>query len=259
MLTWSYTDSDFETIGTTRTNMFNQARVTRSIPGAVATIGVSERVTFLRKTYMHLAAAILAFVALEYALLDQGSPLFEAVTVPWVNFIFGHSWLIILALFMGASYIAERWANSDTSRGMQYAGLGLFVIAEAMIFTPMLLIADQHYPGAIADAAVLTAFLFGGLTATVFITKKDFSFMRGALTMAMFGVLGLIVTSVLFGFQLGTLFSFAMVLLASGYVLYFTSNVLHHYRPSQYVAASLALFSAIALLFWYILRIFMRD
>ncbi len=239
--------------------MFQQARSNRSIPGAVATIGVSERVTFLRKTYAHLGLAILAFVALEYALLDQSGPLFHAITVPWINMIMGTSWLLILALFMGASFVAQKWANSDTSRGVQYAGLGLYIIAEAMIFTPMLLMADMHYPGAIADAAVLTLFLFGGLTATVFITKKDFSFMRGALTMAMFGAMGLIVTSVLFGFQLGTFFSAIMVLLASGYVLYFTSNVLHQYRPSQYVAASLALFSAIALLFWYILRIFMRD
>lgn len=239
--------------------MFNQAQTIRSIPGAVATIGVNERVTFIRKTYAHLGMAILAFVALEYALLDQSSPLFEAVTVPWVNFIFGNSWLIILALFMGASYLAQKWANSDTSRGVQYAGLGLYIIAEAMIFTPILLIADSQYPGAIANAAVLTLFLFGGLTATVFITKKDFSFMRGALTMAMFGVVGLIISSILFGFQLGTLFSAGMVILASGYILYYTSNVLHHYRPSQYVAASLALFSAIALLFWYILRLFMRD
>ncbi len=239
--------------------MFKQARVTRSIPGAVATIGVNERVTFLRKTYVHLAMAIFAFVALEYALLDETSPLFEAVTMPWFKIIVSSSWLLVLALFMGASFVAQKWANSDTSRGVQYAGLGLYVIAEALIFTPLLLIAKYEYPGAIENAAVLTLFLFGGLTATVFITKKDFSFMRGALTMATFGAMGLIISSVLFGFALGTVFSAVMVLLAAGYVLYYTSNVLHHYRPSQYVAASLALFSAIALLFCYILQLFMRD
>ncbi len=239
--------------------MFQKARSNRIIPGAVATVGVSERVTFLRKTYAHLGIAILAFVALEYVLLDATGPLYEAVTVPWVNLVLSGSWLIVLALFMGASFVAQKWANSDTSRGVQYAGLGLYIIAEALIFTPMLLIAEHRYPGAIANAAVLTLFLFGGLTATVFITKKDFSFMRGALTMATFGAMGLIISAVLFGFQLGSLFSAVMVLLAAGYVLYYTSNVLHHYRPSQYVAASLALFSAIALLFWYILQLFMRD
>jgi FtsH-binding integral membrane protein len=240
--------------------MFQQAQSNRAIPGAVATVGVNERVTFLRKTYAHLGLAIFAFVALEYVLLDMDGPLFEAVTVPFLK-LAGSSWLIILALFMGVSWVADKWANSDTSRGVQYLGLGLYVIAEALIFTPILLIANLEFPGVIADAAVLTLFLFGGLTATVFITKKDFSFMRGALTIAGFGAMALIVISILFGFHLGTIFSGAMILLASGYVLYYTSNVLHHYRPTQYVAASLALFAAIALLFWYVLRILMalRD
>lgn len=237
--------------------MFQQAQSHRTIPGAVATIGVNERVTFLRKTYGHLAGAILAFVALEYALLSVSSPLFETITIPWLNFVFGGSWLIILALFMGASWIANTWANSNTSRGMQYLGLGLYIIAEALIFTPILAYANFEMPGVIADAAVLTLFLFGGLTAAVFITKKDFSFMRGALTTASFGAMGIIVASILFGFTLGTLFSGAMILLMAGYILYSTSNVLHHYRPTQYVAASLALFAAIATLFWYVLRLLM--
>ncbi len=241
--------------------MFQQAQSQRPIAGAVATIGVNERVTFLRKTYAHLLGAVLAFVGLEYMLLDMSSPLFESVTVPWLNFVYSGSWLIILALFMGASWIANKWANSDTSKGMQYVGLGLYVLVEALIFTPVLYYANMKMPGVIADAAVLTLFMFAGLTATVFITKKDFSFMAGALNIAMFGALGIIVASILFGFTLGTLFSGVMILVASGYVLYYTSNVLHHYRPTQYVAASLALFAAIALLFWYVLRILMalRD
>ena len=241
--------------------MFQQAQPQRPIAGAVATAGASERITFIRKTYAHLGAAILAFVALEYLLLDMSGPVYEAVTVPWLNFVFGGSWLIILALFMGASWIANTWANSDSSRGIQYVGLGLYILVEALIFTPVLFYANMKQPGVIADAGVLTLFLFGGLTASVFITKKDFSFMRGALTMAGFGAMGIIVASLLFGFTLGTLFSGAMILLASGYVLYYTSNVLHHYRPTQYVAASLALFAAIALLFWYVLRLLMalRD
>jgi len=237
--------------------MFEQAQSRRPIVGAVATAGVNERVTFLRKTYAHLAIAIFAFVALEYMLLDQTGPLFASVTVPWITFAFKSSGLIVLALYMGSSWLATQWANSDTSRGIQYLGIGLYIVAEALIFTPVLFYANLKMPGVIADAGVLTLFLFAGLTATVFITKKDFSFMRGALSMASFGALGLILTSYLFGFSLGALFSAVMIALASGYVLYYTSNVLHHYRPTQYVAASLALFSAIALLFWYVLRLLM--
>jgi FtsH-binding integral membrane protein len=33
--------------------------------------------------------------------------------------------------------------------------------------------------------------------------------------------------------------------------------VLHHYRVGQHVAASLALFASVALLFWYILQLLM--
>lgn len=69
--------------------------------------------------------------------------------------------------------------------------------------------------------------------------------------------MGLIVCAILFGFNLGVLFSGVMVGLAAGYILYDTSNVMHHYRTDQYVAASLALFASVALLFWYVLRLVM--
>ena len=64
----------------------------------------------------------------------------------------------------------------------------------------------------------------------------------------------------LFDFNLGNLFAGVMVAFAAAYILYYTSNILHHYRLDQHVAASLALFASVALLFWYILQLFMnRD
>jgi len=39
--------------------------------------------------------------------------------------------------------------------------------------------------------------------------------------------------------------------------LFYTSNVLHHYRISQHVAAALALFASVMTLFWYVLQIFL--
>jgi FtsH-binding integral membrane protein len=109
-------------------------------------------------------------------------------------------------------------------------------------------------------AGGITLALFAALTAYVFITKKDFSAWRGILMVLALGSFGLIGASIVFGFQLGVAFSIGMVVLAAGYILYYTGNVLHHYRVNQHVAAALALFSAVALLFWYILRLFMsRD
>ena len=245
--------------------MFAQAHDERSIPGAVATLGVDVRREFLKKTYGHLLGAILAFVGLEYALLSKASPLREMVTEPIMSALARtpYGWLVVLGLFMGAGYVAQRWASSDTSRGIQYLGLGLYVVAEALIFMPMLLIATSlaKYDGVVPVAGLSTVLLFAGLTATVFLTKKDFSFLGGALSIASMAALGIILCSILLGFHLGIVFTVAMIALAAGYTLYYTSQVLAHYRPTQHVAASLALFATIALLFYYVLRLFMslRD
>ena len=159
-------------------------------------------------------------------------------------------------MFVG--HVADRWARSDKSPAMQYLGLGLYILAEAIIFMPILFIAVYFTsPDVLPTAALLTGCLFVGLTGTVFITRKDFSFMRSALTIGGVVAMGLVVCSILFGFNLGTIFSVAMIALAAGYILYYTSNVLHHYRTDQHVAASLALFAAVALMFWYILRLVM--
>ncbi|MCA9521902.1 MAG: Bax inhibitor-1/YccA family protein [Myxococcales bacterium] len=218
----------------------------------VANAGADARSLFIRQTYMHVAGAILGFALLEYILLQL--PFTTRLITMMVGSRF--SWLAVLGLFMGVSYVADRWAQSDTSRGMQYLGLSLYVVAEAIIFLPLLYVAARvAHPNVLPSAALLTLTLFGGLTATVFLTKKDFSFLRGALTIGFFVALGVIVASAIFGFNLGVIFSGAMILLAGGSILYTTSNVLHHYRTDQYVAASLALFAGIALLFWYILRL----
>ena len=226
----------------------------RPIPGAVATVGVDERMAFVKRTYAHLAAAIFAFVGLTAAIMDSS---LDEKMVAW-TFSGQWNWFILLGLFMAAGWLANKWAMSDTSRGVQYLGLGLYVVAEAFIMTPLLHIA-AHYSteGIIPTAGVLTLLVFGGLTATVFVTKKDFSFLRGALVAGTFAALGLIVAGAIFGFDLGLLFAGFMIVLASGYVLYYTSQVLAHYRPTQHVAAALALFAAIALLFYYILYFLM--
>jgi FtsH-binding integral membrane protein len=216
----------------------------------------AERVAFIRKTYAHLGAAVLLFVALEYMLMHS------SLAMPILKLTVGHGrigWLAVLGAFMLVSWIAENWARSQSSPGMQYAGLALYVVAETVIFLPLLYIAAKlsKDENIIGQAGLITGVVFAGLTATVFFTKSDFSWMRQILAVAGFAALGLIVASLLFGFTLGTLFAGVMVVVASGYILYHTSNVLHHYPIGSHVAAALALFAAVALLFWYVLRILM--
>jgi FtsH-binding integral membrane protein len=213
-----------------------------------------ERARFIRKTYLHLAAAILAFVALETFLFASGA---AQVIISTLRLGGSMSWLLVLGAFMGVSYLASNWANSHTSKGMQYAGLGLYVAAQAVIFVPMLFIASVYGGGdVIVKAGIVTLGLFLGITSVVFLTRTDFSFLGPIIAIGGFVALGFIVASILFGFSLGSLFAFVMVAFAGTAILYETSNVMHRYHPTQHVAASLTLFAGIALLFWYILNIF---
>ena len=228
---------------------------TTTFGNSAADAAPQERASFIRKTYLHLAAAILAFIGLEVVLFSTG----VAQSIAGTMLGGGYSWLIVLALFMGVSMLANWWANSQTSRGMQYMGLLLYVVAEAIIFVPLLFIAANFSGGGIntiMKAGIVSLGLFAGLTAVVFITRTDFSFLGSILTIGGFVALGFIAASIIFGFSLGSLFAFIMVAFAATAILYSTSNVLHQYHPTQHVAASLSLFASVALLFWYILTIF---
>ena len=207
----------------------------------------------IRRTYHHLAFAVLAFIAMETLLLQWSGA--ERLVYLMVD---GYSWLFVLGAFMGVSGLADHWARSDTSSQLQYLGLGLYVVAEAVIFLPLLYIAANFSsPDVIPIAGIITALLFGGLTFTAFTTRTDFSFLRSILAIGGFLALGVIVASILFGFSLGILLSTLMMAFAGGAILYNTSNVIREYRPDQHVAASLALFASVALLFWYVLQVVM--
>jgi len=52
------------------------------------------------------------------------------------------------------------------------------VLAEAVVFAPLIIVAIAAAgPMLILNAILLSGALFAGLTATVFITRKDFSFL----------------------------------------------------------------------------------
>jgi FtsH-binding integral membrane protein len=149
---------------------------------------------------------------------------------------------------------------------MQYAGLFLYVFAQAVIFLPLLHFAKMASVniggtsvGVIPAAAITTLLVFAGVTAIAFVSKKDFSFLGGILGIIGIGALALIVIATLFGLNLGIWFVWAMVVFAAAYILYYTSAIMYQYRTDQYVAAALALFASVALLFWYVIQIFMSS
>ena len=219
----------------------------------VSQLPAEARAGFIRRTYAHLGAAIGLFALLEAALIQMGAGAIAIQILQTSKW----SWLIVLAAFMGVGMLADKWARSGASREMQYAGLGLYIVAEAIIFLPLIFMANAIAPGVLPNAALITGALVTGITFVAFTTRKDFSFIGPALKIGGFVALGLIVASIAFGMGLGMWFSAVMVLFAGGCVLYTTSNIIHHYNEEQHVAASLALFSSVALMFWYIIQLLM--
>lgn len=218
----------------------------------------NERASFIRLTYLHLLGAVLAFVGIEAALFSSGlaERLFSLMRGDGRSNV---GMLVVLLGFMGISWLANSWAQSAANKSLQYAGLALYVVAQALFLAPLLFLAANFGPpNVIASAGLITAIIFVGLTGAVFLTGADFSWLRTGLIVAGFAAFGVIICGLLFGFSLGLWFSGAMILFASGYILYDTSNVMHHYRIGQHVAASLALFASVALLFFYVLRLLME-
>jgi FtsH-binding integral membrane protein len=228
---------------------------TSTFGNSAAQAAPADRASFIRRTYLLLAFAILAFIGVEGFFFASGI----ANVIASVLFSGGAiGWLLVLGLFMGISFLANRWAVSETSKATQYFGLLLFIVAEAVIFVPLIYIATSASGDATVlwKAGITTLGLFLGITLTVFITRTDFSFLGPILAIGGFAALGFIIASAIFGFSLGSVFAFVMVAFAGTAILYETSNVLHRFNTQQHVAASLTLFASVALLFWYILSIF---
>ena len=234
----------------------NQAAVQNAPADAIAFAASEARVAFIRKTYTHLLGAIGVFVALCTVFVN--SPVADAM-INLVSMRFGG--LIMFVLFIGASTVANKWALTSVDPKKAYLGLGLYIVAMALFITPLLLLATLMEATSgqpiLLNAAILTLGAFTAMTAIVFFTGKDFSFLGSLLKVAVMVAFGVIACSYLFGFSIGILGCGAMALLSCGIILYETSNVMHRYRTGMHVAASLALFAAIALLFLYILQIVM--
>ncbi|NOX68429.1 MAG: permease [Gammaproteobacteria bacterium] len=216
----------------------------------VASLSVEDRSNFIWKCYAHVMGAILAFAAIEVYFFQSG--IAERIALPMLQ-----NWWMVFGAFILASWGATHVAHRIESKNAQYAAFAVFIVVEALIFAPMLYIASSMAPGMIESAAGVTILGVVGLVATAMITRKDFSFLRGMLVWGFMLAMVAIVSAMIFGFDLGTWFSVAMIGFAGAAVLYDTSNIMHHYPQDKYVAASMQLFASIAMMFWYILRLFM--
>ncbi len=223
----------------------------------VANVGVpltEDQPTFLRRTYLNLMGAVAAFVALEIFFFQSGIAI--ALTP-----IMTSNWLIVLGGFMLLGWLSNYMTSKNSSIEMQYVEMGVTILLQAIIFIPLLVYAVYFSDATVLSSAVMvTLAIFGVMTAIVGYSGKDFSFMGPFLSILGIAALIAIVGSVLLSVTLGFYFSLAMVVFAAGVVLYQTSKIIHVYGPGQHVAAATGLFAAVALLFYYVIGLFLnRD
>ena len=218
----------------------------------VATAAPEVRSQFMTRVYLHLVGGIAGFVAAQYVLFTTGL----AATI--YELVVATNWLLILGGFMVVSWLATHLAYQARTTGSAYGAYGLLVVANALLFAAPLYQADTFAPGAISTAAWLSIGAFVGLSAIAMVTGKDFSFLRGLLLWGGVVALIAIVGSVLFGVALGTWFSVAMIGFAGAAILYDTQRVYRSFPPQAVVPAAMHLFSSLALLFWYVLRLVMQ-
>ena len=232
----------------------DERQYTDAPPLPVADAAVDGRFDYMKRTYGYLMAGIAAFVGLEVFLFTTG--LGETIA----QFAISTNWLLILGAFMVANWLATTYLFRAKSHAGQLGAYGAIILAQALIFTPMLWIAFESFPGAVGQAAAVSTVGFVGLSGVAITSSKDFSFLGSLLKWGGIAAILLIVVSVLFGMNLGVWFSVAMIAFAGGAILWETQQILRSYPEGTELMAAVSLFSSVMLLFWYVLRLFMsRD
>lgn len=215
-----------------------------------------DRVSFIIRVYQHLALAVAAFIALETVLFMTGAAqgMYE-----WLVRSGGASWLLIMGGVMVMQWFASKSVANLDNPAAQYGGLFGMAAAQALIFAPFLYqVFNVKGGGTVASAAVVTGVGFVILSVVAFITRRDLSFIRPIVMWGFGAALLLIIGGTIFGFELGLVFSVGMVALSGGAILYQTQDIVRRYPTWAHIAASVALFSSLMTMFWYILRIFSR-
>jgi modulator of FtsH protease len=212
-------------------------------PQIAARASLEERSGFVRKVYA------LFFVGIFFAIFGVAI----GFMVPGVmEAIYYHPFIAFLAL-IGGVYGAQAVRHTP---GLNLAALFGFTTLTGVVISPAMAIYQSYNPASIIQAGVLTVGIFGGLTAYVFISKKDFSFMRGMVVTGLIivflsALLNMFIVSSAFGFAI----SVAALLLFSGFVLYDTSNIIRRYPTNEYVAGALSLYLDAFNIFLSLLRI----
>jgi modulator of FtsH protease len=233
-------------------------------PNALPARAAGLDVAFLRKVYLLVTAAVGVSAAgaacAMFAGTDSPRYLGPGLAVPpLVGWFVAHPVLAFL-LLMGATFGASaviRKPGLNVVALFSLSGLmGLF-IAPAVYFAQLAASDGQtRSPSPVLHAFALAVLAFVGLSAYALATKRDFSFLRGFVTMGLFVIIGASLLNLFFG---GAVLSLAIasaaVLLFGAYILYDTSRMVRG-GETEPVPAALGLYLNFLNLFLALLRIF---
>lgn len=214
-----------------------------SRPLTASETSVAERVAFIRKVYALFFAATLFAVGGVFIGFNFPPLMIAAARHP----------LIMFFLMIGGIFAAQAVRHKP---GINLVALFGFTTLTGIVISPLLYVIGRTNPDSITQAGLLTVGIFGGLTAYVFLTKRDFSFLGGMLTVGLIiivlaGLLNIFVGSLGMGFGLAV----GALLLFSGFVLYDTSNIIRRYPTTEYVAGALGLYLDAFNIFLAVLRL----
>lgn len=214
-----------------------------------------ERATFLRKVYSLLLAGILAFAGTLWAAANV-QPVQDMAIGLWrtIAGAGGFGWILYMAIMMGGFFVVHAVATVKPLNLIAYFGWSFLL---ALLAAPLVLGVAAAQPTVLTQASTVTALVFTGLTAYVFMTGKDFSFLRGILGLGMILLIVMGLCSWIWGFGSPLLFSGLGIALFSGYILYDTSNIMHRYPSNMAVSAAVVLFTDVVFLFKNILILLM--
>jgi modulator of FtsH protease len=204
---------------------------------------IEERTGFIRKVYG------LFFLGIFFAIAG----IYVSFQVPELMYAIAAHPFIAMIVMLGGVYGAQAVRLQP---GVNVAALFGFTTLTGVVISPVMYYFAATNPASLYQAAFLTIGIFGGLTAYVFVSKKDFSFMRG---MLMTGLIIVVLSVVLNIFIASSAFGFAVsvtiLLLFSGFVLYDTSNIIKRYPTNEYIAGALSLYLDAFNIFLALLRI----
>ncbi len=237
-----------------------------SNPFIVADAPAADRAAFFRRTYGLVAigfAAFAALLAIFFVGFDRQSGIAFALfsgLFSMMKSLGGWSILLVMLAFWGATTVAQSLAFNRASRSSQYAGLGLYVVLEALIFIPLIgyviLSTKGNASTVLVPAGIVTGGMIAGLTALVFMTNLDFSFLKVAIILGSFAALAIVLVAAIAGLSLGAWFSIAMIVLMATVILYQTNEIKNTLETDQHVAAAFILFSSFVTLLFYVIRFF---